>query len=343
LIGLFAANFDVSSTEPAAQLFEADRCEGELRPELRSTFRSHHQAGERPMRATERARLQCESRPSSGFTLVELLVVIGIIALLISILLPTLSSARRSANNIKCEASLKEIGNAFRLYAMNNKGYYPAARNSCPDATLQNRRWTDLIARYISSQGKDFTTAVDISKIRRNSVLWGCPEWTKTQEYDGTAGFTADNVYNGYGMQTYPMADDWFINGNLINLGTFNVNAPWTVVRRGYHKENVWTRKPSADRLLIADSQLDTIEVGPNIFSSAGIKFTPFDGPWANIAGDAGRIGVDARHGRPRNPKRAAIDGRALNALFCDGHVTGVSVREAHNAIRNPGKNTSLP
>jgi len=42
-------------------------------------------------------------------------------------------------------------------------------------------------------------------------------------------------------------------------------------------------------------------------------------------------------------PKRAPIDNPALNALFCDGHVTGVSVRQAHNAIRNPGKNSSNP
>jgi prepilin-type N-terminal cleavage/methylation domain-containing protein/prepilin-type processing-associated H-X9-DG protein len=68
----------------------------------------------------------CRNHPENkGFTLVELLVVMGIIALLIAILMPTLARVRRSAQNAACRAALRDIGMRFQMYVQESKQILP--------------------------------------------------------------------------------------------------------------------------------------------------------------------------------------------------------------------------
>ncbi len=68
--------------------------------------------------------------PHNAFTLVELLVVIGIIALLIAILLPVLAKAREAARETRCQSNLRQLGIGLQMYCDANKGLIPADSNS---------------------------------------------------------------------------------------------------------------------------------------------------------------------------------------------------------------------
>jgi prepilin-type N-terminal cleavage/methylation domain-containing protein/prepilin-type processing-associated H-X9-DG protein len=277
-----------------------------------------------------RSQNKLSPRECAAFTLVELLVVIGIIAVLISILLPTLSMARRSANTVKCQASLKEIGNGFAMYSIDNPGWWPSARDrKNPVGGAANwHEWTDLIAKYMTGT-KNWTNYYDVVKIRRNSVIWGCPEWTKSNEFNANLpAYDAENVYTGYGMQYYPT---YFEDGNKPdNL----VNVAVGAARSGYVKAAVWQRKPSAERGVVADGQWDIIQLQNLPFDPVATMYWPFD----NIStGTNGVFAVDARHQRGV-PKKQCASKKSLNMLFCDLHVASVSPSEAHRAIRSPGR-----
>lgn len=91
----------------------------------------------------------------SAFTLVELLVVIGIIGVLAAMLLPVLERARREAGRTTCLANLKNLGLGFTFYANDWDGFYPAAEDPVsvdPYYWLwMGRGWRGLVMPYLSA------------------------------------------------------------------------------------------------------------------------------------------------------------------------------------------------
>ncbi|MBC8105284.1 MAG: prepilin-type N-terminal cleavage/methylation domain-containing protein, partial [Anaerolineae bacterium] len=105
---------------------------------------------------------------SRGFSLVELLVVIGIIAILLGLLLPSIQRARRVAQTTQCATQLRAVGQALAVYANNNHGYFPGWsgwHNANGDATGDDEPgpgWTELLGKEINPTA---------------SRIWNCPSF----------------------------------------------------------------------------------------------------------------------------------------------------------------------
>jgi prepilin-type N-terminal cleavage/methylation domain-containing protein/prepilin-type processing-associated H-X9-DG protein len=115
-----------------------------------------------------------------GFTLVELLVVVGIVAVLISLLLPALGRARENARRTACASNLRQLATAFVMYFGDNRQRYPAAGwvTVRPDDWIYWHAERDLresaIARYLSGPGPElFRCPSDDVHTRR--TIFGSP------------------------------------------------------------------------------------------------------------------------------------------------------------------------
>src|SRR5438046_473261 len=129
-----------------------------------------------------------------AFTLVELLVVIGIIAVLISILIPTLAGVRRQANVVQCGSNMRQLAAAMIMYVQDNKGRFPASEFSTITGIYPyGFSWPNQLVRgrYINAPGLSVYKfpGDTVKKFNRNNVF-RCPEGV--DEDSGITGGAGD-------------------------------------------------------------------------------------------------------------------------------------------------------
>jgi prepilin-type processing-associated H-X9-DG protein len=119
--------------------------------------------------------------PAGGgvaFTLVELLAVLGIIALLIGLLLPTVSMVRRSARQVACAANVRQWATAVTAYASSNAGFLPRRGQGQQPTTLIDRPadWFNALPPMLGHEPyRDLVAAGRVPRPGGGGV-WICPD-----------------------------------------------------------------------------------------------------------------------------------------------------------------------
>jgi len=264
-----------------------------------------------------------------AFTLVELLVVIGIIAVLISVLLPALAAARRAAMTTACLSNLRQIMTASRMYANENNDILPAWADIngtyAPSGTLaqqqaqQAQTWPGQISRYLNA------TYVYGDAIKKTVPVYQCPA-TRELIDSAVSGSTLDNwTYLSQRPITY----------SICQLATNPANS---FTQRKYVK---MSRFVGSEFILYADN---LARRGDN---SIGSSYWPWYFAWYSSMYE-----VAFRHGQPSGEQAFFQSGgiptttpRGLaNAAFLDGHVESLHWKEfaGYNCSRSNQPQTGL-
>ncbi len=270
--------------------------------------------------------------PVRGFTLVELLVVIGIIALLIAMLLPALNSARAQAKSVTSLSNLRQLGIGLFQYRNENKGAYPVASYG----SLADRarfRWADAIYPYMNNTEVYMSPQLDeAERVRMNKAF---NHTTTNTAPNATAYLPTTIFFGGYGY-------NWQYLGN----GRQPVGPDGRPLPVFQAKEGAQIRQASktiaiadtngskdggaswtSEGVYVIDPPLSSFDLGSK--GSRNSSWNPtVTGNYSYRGGSDG----DPVAGTPGDPLRRSTPAERnrgfVNVLFCDGHGEPLKLRD---------------
>jgi prepilin-type N-terminal cleavage/methylation domain-containing protein/prepilin-type processing-associated H-X9-DG protein len=251
-------------------------------------------------------------RPSrTGFTLIELMVVIGLISVLSSLLLPVLGKARAAANASVCLSNLRQMGMAWTMYVAETRGRMP------------DYIWSTPMTPNVSWEG--YWTGV-VDRFEKNEQVILCP--SASAESPFTTG-----VQRGYGTSNHAWSGRSFTNGCAVKfnpskyrVGSYAYNRYLTVDSTMVDNLNRLTliRSPSTTPLLVDSTFSDVRPLNQT-------PSNPVDPP-TNLTGGA-VSSTSPEHWR----FLIARHGRAVNVCMADGSAHRVPLEEMYQLTWTAG------
>jgi prepilin-type N-terminal cleavage/methylation domain-containing protein/prepilin-type processing-associated H-X9-DG protein len=251
-----------------------------------------------------------------GFTLVELLVVMAIIAILAALLLPTLSKARGRAQGISCLNNTRQLTLAWLLYADDHDGLLPYNLGMNGSSFRTNLNWVNNVMTWdLSSDNTNVATLNGASLgsyVSSATSLYHCPSDRAISAMQSAAGWN-------WRIRSYSM------NAMVGNAGVFSTNGV-NVNNPGYKQFFKTTQIPRpADIFVFLDEHPDSIDDGYFLDKAAQVTY----GGYGSHGGHAEWIDLPASY----HNNSAAFS-------FADGHASLHRWLRA-NTIFPPAPNTA--
>ena len=275
--------------------------------------------------------------PVAGFTLVELLVVIGIIAILVAILLPAMSKARKQANSIQCLSNLRQIGMAYIMYTNDQKGRNCAYFNQA-NPTKMNYAWPGLIAPYLPS-----VQPVTPSTVSKPAGVLLCPEasqFTTDQDLLGWGGPQWGALNYAWSGQWAPTTSYYWMRDN----GTTSPAVSWWAASYGFNYF-LYTGNSGPETYPSSMAPLKgSVPHWTNLSDVRTSTTTPlfFDSIWVDVAPFfTDQTPIDLNGTYFTKPSKSGQFTRvvlnrhnmAINVVFCDGSASSVALSDLGKLI----------